>query len=98
MYHMSRPVSTESKFRALAHATRRGVIELLLRGERTAGDLAGHFSHSRPVLSKHLRVLEGAGLIVYQRHGAQLRYRLAPGAFDSVHQWIGKFPRTPASR
>ena len=64
---MSRPISTESKFRALAHVSRRKVVELLQRRPMTAGDLAQHFTHSRAVLSKHLRILETTGLIAFQR-------------------------------
>ena len=79
---MSRPVSTENKFRALAHNTRRKVVELLLRKPLTAGELAEHFNHSRPVLSRHLRILETVGLIVFERKGASLEYRLVPEAFD----------------
>jgi len=95
---MSRPISTESKFRAIAHSTRRGVIDLLCRGQRSAGDLAEHFRHSRPVLSKHLRVLEGAGLIEFERQGTRLMYRLAPGGLDSLHSWIQKLPRASSPR
>jgi len=95
---MSRPTSTESKFRAVAHATRRGVIDLLLRREYSAGELAEHFKHTRPVLSRHLRVLEGVGLVTFQRRGNRLMYKLMPGAFDVLHQWVGRLPRSNASR
>jgi DNA-binding transcriptional ArsR family regulator len=89
---MSRPISTESKFRALAHATRRRVLELLIRRTHTAGELAQHFNHSRPVLSKHLRVLQAVGFIAFKRQGASLVYHLVPSAFDSVRAWIGRVP------
>jgi DNA-binding transcriptional ArsR family regulator len=89
---MSRPISTENKFRALAHITRRRVVELLQRRPMTAGDLAQHFTHSRAVLSKHLRILEGTGLIVFQRKGVSLEYRLVPGSFESLRQWIVRVP------
>jgi DNA-binding transcriptional ArsR family regulator len=92
---MSRPISTESTFRALAHASRRKVLELLTRRPYTPGDLAQHFSHSRPVLSKHLRILEGVGLVTFQRKGANLEYRLAPESFEAVRQWLSRMPRHP---
>src|SRR6267142_1556498 len=46
---MSRPISSESKFRAIAHPTRRGIIDLLVRDEQTPNEMASHFKHSRPV-------------------------------------------------
>lgn len=95
---MSRPISTESRFRAIAHLSRRRIIDLLLRGEKTAGELAEHFHHSRPVLSKHLRVLEVTGLIVFDRRGTQLVYRIVPQAFDPMRQWMARVPRRPVSR
>ena len=95
---MSRPTSTESTFRAVAHATRRGVIDLLLRREHSAGELAEHFKHSRPVLSRHLRVLEGVGLVAFQRRGNRLVYTVNPGAFDVLHQWVGRLPRGSGTR
>ena len=95
---MSRPTSTESKFRAVAHSTRRGVIDLLLRREYSAGELAEHFKHTRPVLSRHLRILEAVGLVMFQRRGNRLMYRLAPGAFDALHRWIGRLPKGNSTR
>jgi DNA-binding transcriptional ArsR family regulator len=92
---MSRPISTENKFRALAHATRRKVVELLLRKPLGAGELAGHFNHSRAVLSKHLRILEGVGLVAFRRTGTSLEYRLVPESFESLHQWISRLPKAP---
>jgi DNA-binding transcriptional ArsR family regulator len=95
---MSRPISTESKFRAVAHSTRRGIIDLLVRRPRTAGELAEHFHHSRPVLSKHLRVLEGTGLVSFKRQGAALLYELNQNAFNSLHEWIATLPRAATAR
>ena len=90
---MSRPISSESKFRAIAHPTRRGIIDLLVRDEQTPNEMASHFKHSRPVFSKHLRVLEVAGLVSHERQKTQLVYRIVPGAFESLQQWISKLPR-----
>ena len=94
---MSRPISTESKFRAVAHTTRRAVVDLLIRREHSAGELAEHFNHSRPVISKHLRILEGVGLIGHRRRGTQLVYTITPGAFDVFHQWITRLPRSSSA-
>ena len=59
-------------FAALADPTRRGILELLAAGERSAGEIAGHFRISRPAVSRHLRVLREAGLAT-AREEAQRR-------------------------
>ena len=81
----------DAKFVALADPTRRRVIEALGRGELRAGELAAVVDMTPPALSRHLRVLRRAGLVV--DHGsnedARVRlYRLEPGAFGRVRAWL----------
>jgi DNA-binding transcriptional ArsR family regulator len=85
-------------FEALADPTRRKIVELLARRERSAGELAGHFKVSRPAVSKHLRVLRQAG-VVRVRGDAQKRiYRLEPTALSEAEGWLARHRRFWQSR
>ena len=74
---------------ALADPTRRAIVEqLLARGESTVGDLAGPFRISAPAISRHLRVLENAGL-VERRIDKQWRVvRAKPDALRGIDSWL----------
>jgi DNA-binding transcriptional ArsR family regulator len=77
---------------ALADPTRRGVIELLRRRPRRAGDLAAELVTSAPAMSRHLRVLRVAGLVEEDHTGDDARvrtYRLKKQPFDELRQWLG---------
>jgi DNA-binding transcriptional ArsR family regulator len=63
-------------FKALADPTRREILRLLRGGEKTAGELAGHFAMSKPSLSHHFAVLKQADLIASRREGQQIYYYL----------------------
>jgi len=77
-------------FDALAHPTRRKIVELLARRERSAGELVGHFELSQPAVSKHLRVLREAG-VVGVRDVAQRRiYRLDAATLARAERWIAR--------
>jgi DNA-binding transcriptional ArsR family regulator len=77
-------------FEALADPTRRRIVELVSRRERSAGELATHFEMSRPAVSKHLRVLRQAG-VVQVREAAQKRiYRLEPKALGKAETWLAR--------
>ncbi len=71
-------------FEALAHPTRREILRLLRGGERTAGDLAGHFDMSKPSMSHHFTVLKNAGLVETRRAGQQVYYFLNTTVFQDV--------------
>lgn len=73
---------------ALADPTRRAILARLALGEASVHELARPFEMSQPAISRHLKVLETAGLIE-TRHSAQERLRrLKPGALDEVAFWI----------
>jgi DNA-binding transcriptional ArsR family regulator len=75
-------------FGALADPTRRGILTRLAEGEATVKELAEPFPISQPAISKHLRVLEEAGL-VSRRRAAQARpTALRPEALDEADAWI----------
>jgi ArsR family transcriptional regulator, repressor of sdpIR and other operons len=63
-------------FKALADPTRRQILALLRRGEKTAGELAEHFDMTRPSVSHHFAVLKNADLITSRRNGQQIYYSL----------------------
>ncbi len=75
-------------FQAMADPTRRAILERLAAGEATAGELAAPFRISLPAVSKHLKVLEGAGLLIRQRDGRVHRCRLDPAPMKQAVDWI----------
>jgi DNA-binding transcriptional ArsR family regulator len=80
-------------FAALADPTRRAVIRALLRKPHRAGELADVVAMSPPALSRHLRVLRNAGLIVDEgvRDDARVRvFSVAPDAFVPMRDWLGQ--------
>ena len=62
-------------FQAMANETRREIIRLLKQKDMTAGEIASHFSISKPSISRHLDTLKNAGLIVPERKGNQISLR-----------------------
>jgi len=78
-------------FRALADGTRRSMIHALARGEtRSAGELGRRFRSAQPTISKHLKVLERAGLVERTVEGRLHRFRLRPKALDDAAGWIAR--------
>lgn len=73
---------------ALADPTRRAILARLARGEATVTELVAPFSISQPAISRHLRVLEDAGLILRRVDGARRPCRLAPGALDELDAYL----------
>jgi DNA-binding transcriptional ArsR family regulator len=84
--------SLPNLFGALADPTRLAIVErLLAEGERTAGEIAEPFAMSKPAISKHLRVLEAAGLIE-RRIERQWRFcRVRPDAIRAVDDWVERY-------
>ena len=77
---------------ALADPTRRQIVALLAGGEVTAGDLASRFPVSRPAVSRHLRVLRDAGLVVAEEVGREWQYRLDVDGLAALHEsWFAAF-------
>jgi DNA-binding transcriptional ArsR family regulator len=76
---------------ALADPTRRGIIEHLRGGDAAVIDVASPFAMSQPAVSKHLVVLERAGLISRHRVARKNMCRLEPGALKRVSDWVGTY-------
>ncbi len=87
-----------SVFHALGDATRRQMLRDLARGERTVSELAEPFAMSLAAASKHIKVLEGAGLIRREVRGRTHLCRLEPGPLASAHEWLGFYERFWTSR
>lgn len=84
---------TDRLFGALANPTRREVLDLLLDGERSAGEIAAHFAMSRPSVSEHLRALREAGLISERATGRQVFYSLTPDPWVQLRDWMAPHER-----
>src|SRR6202171_2672640 len=79
----------DTAFSALADPTRRAILARLGSGEATVMELAEPFEMTQPAISRHLKVLEGAGLIVRRIEGTKRPCRLAPTAMTEIDQWLG---------
>ncbi|HTR24207.1 MAG TPA: metalloregulator ArsR/SmtB family transcription factor [Terriglobales bacterium] len=88
MRNRSVTYSTEATFHALADPTRRAVLDLLRTGAQPAGKIASAFPVSRPAISKHLRQLRGARLVVEHRRGRHRFYQLNPAPLKTVDSWL----------
>lgn len=84
-------VRRDAVFRALADPTRRQILRLLRGGRLTVGDLASNFEQSRPAISKHLRLLRSAGLVVTHERGASRLCELDAAPLRLVNDWLGDY-------
>ncbi|WP_309085270.1 metalloregulator ArsR/SmtB family transcription factor [Chelativorans sp.] len=78
----------DAVFSALADPTRRAILARLALGEATVMELAEPFEMSQPAVSRHLKVLETAGLITRRVNGTKRPCRLAPEAIAEIDQWL----------
>jgi DNA-binding transcriptional ArsR family regulator len=91
MRNRSVTYSAEATFHALADPTRRAVLDLLRAGAQPAGQIAEAFPVSRPAISKHLRQLRKARLVVEHRRGRHRFYQLNPAPLKAVDSWIERY-------
>ena len=78
----------DATFAALADPTRRVILARLAGGEATVMELAEPFAMTQPAISRHLKVLEGAGLILRRVDGTRRPCRLAPDGVRAIDQWL----------
>jgi DNA-binding transcriptional ArsR family regulator len=78
----------DAAFSAMADQTRRAILARLALGEATVMELAKPFEISQPAISRHLKVLERAGLIVRRAEGTTRPCRLAPSAIAEIDHWL----------
>ena len=81
----------DDTFAALSDPTRRAILARLAKGDATVTQLAEPFPFSLPAVSKHLRVLESAGLLKREINGRVHRCRLAPEPMKTAAQWIDHY-------
>lgn len=75
-------------FHALADPTRRAIIGTLVHGPKTVGEIWRPFDISLPAVSKHLKVLERAGLVEREVRGREHHCRLVPQSLAGAHDWL----------
>ncbi|WNB91704.1 metalloregulator ArsR/SmtB family transcription factor [Bacillus sp. NEB1478] len=75
-------------FSVLSDPTRRSIIEQLSKGERSVQELAEPFDMSLPAISKHLKVLENAGLVTQRKEGRYRYYSMKPESMDCACEWM----------
>jgi DNA-binding transcriptional ArsR family regulator len=88
---MEQPDPLSATFAALADPTRRAILARLAEGEASVKDLSAPFDMSQPAISKHLRVLERAGLIEQGRQAQWRPRRLRAGPLREISEWVGQY-------
>ncbi len=81
----------DAVLKAVADPSRRAVLDLLAEGEKSVSDLLSHFTFSQPALSKHLRLLREAGLVVSRPVGRTRVYSLEAAGLRSVAEWVAHY-------
>jgi DNA-binding transcriptional ArsR family regulator len=81
----------DNMLQALADGTRRHILALVWRSERTAGEIASHFTMSRPGISQHLGVLLASNLVMVRRAGTRRLYRANRRAIARLRAELGAF-------
>ncbi len=81
----------DKTFAALADSTRRGILERLSSGQATVGELAKPYDMSMAAVSKHLKVLENAGLISRSKEAQWRRCKLEAAPLENAQKWMEKY-------
>lgn len=82
----------EVAFAAIAHASRRQILLTVhIRGQMSAGDIAKRFAYAWPTISRHLRILEDAGLLTHEKQGTSRYYRVNHERLRLARDWFGWF-------
>lgn len=81
-------MSLNDMFKALSDPTRRKILDLLKNGDLTAGEIAEHFSMTKPSISNHLNILKNADLVWDERRGQNIIYSLNTTVLQDVLKWI----------
>jgi DNA-binding transcriptional ArsR family regulator len=82
-----------STFAVLAEPRRREILDLLRDGERPVGDLVERLDLTQPTVSKHLKVLRGAGLVEVRREAQRRLYRLRLEPLTEIDAWLAPYRR-----
>ena len=98
MFSSSASVELDQAFHALAHATRRSIVEQLSRGEASVASLAEAHDIAQPTFLQHIRVLESAGLLSTRKVGRVRTCRLVPERLAALEHWLQRHQRGWAAR
>jgi DNA-binding transcriptional ArsR family regulator len=90
---MARAATTSDAFNAVAEPRRREILEVLVSGERSVGDLVVRLGLEQPSVSKHLGVLRRVGLVRARRHGRHILYEVNPEGIRPLREWTNTFER-----
>ncbi len=88
---VSQEGAVDTGLKAIADSTRRGILTLLQGGQRSVLEIAEKFPMSRPAISKHLRILKEAGLVLETPSGRQRLYELETGPLVELAGWLARF-------
>ena len=80
-------------FAALVHPTRRAILNRLQGGAMSVNELRQPFTISAPAISRHLRVLETAGLVTHRQERQQRIYSLQESGFEAAFEWVEQYRR-----
>ena len=81
----------DAVFRAIADPTRRKILALLRDRRQNVGEIAGNFSTSRPAISKHLRLLRSAGLVITDQNGTTRICELNAKPLRAINDWLQEY-------
>lgn len=84
-------MNLDATFSALAHPTRRAILARLAEGEASVMELAAPFAMSQPAISRHLRVLEEAGLISKGRDGQRRPCKIEAAPLEAANEWLERY-------
>jgi DNA-binding transcriptional ArsR family regulator len=90
---VARSPTTSDVFNAIAEVRRREILDALMAGEKSVGDIVADVSLSQPQVSKHLRVLSEVGLVTCRAQGRHRLYRLEPARLRPLHEWLSRYER-----
>jgi DNA-binding transcriptional ArsR family regulator len=88
----------QDPFKALGDPHRRAIVELLGSGPRSVQEIADELPISRPAVSRHLRLLKDAGLVIDESRGTQRLYQLHGAGVDAVHKYLDEVWGEAAAR
>lgn len=95
----ARLAALEAVCSAIAHPARRQILLTVhLRGTMTAGEIAGRFAHAWPTTTRHLRLLENAGLLRHTRQGRHRVYAVDHKRLDLLREWLMWFERVAGEK
>lgn len=95
---MVKYTNLDTIFQSLSDPTRRDILERVARQEHSIGDLVDHYSMSFPAISKHIKVLEKARLVIKRKEGKKQMITLAPDALKSADEYLERYRQMWQSR